>query len=74
MNGDTLVHEDEDAATSTGSEKPFHYVRKADMARSAIEGTHVAALCGETFPVREVPKKSAVVCEECQRLFSHLRS
>lgn len=68
---ETLTRPDED--TTTGSPEMFHFVRKADMARSAVEGTHVVALCGETFPVTKVPKKSSNVCPECQRLFGHLK-
>lgn len=73
MSTETL--ERPDTTTSTGDEPPelFHYVRKADMARSAVEGTHVVALCGETFPVTKVPKKGSPVCPECQQIFDRMK-
>lgn len=70
---ETLTRPDEDTDTGTKPPEMFHFVRKADMARSAVEGTHVVALCGEAFPVTKVPKKSSNVCPECQRLFNMLK-
>jgi len=73
MQGDTLTREDEDVALDTTPPEMFHYVRKGDMVRSAAEGSHVVALCGEVFPVTKVPKKSSNVCPDCERLFKTMK-
>jgi hypothetical protein len=57
--------------TDTG-DRLFHYVRKDQMAESAVLGTHVVALCGETFPVTRTPKPGSPVCQECQRIVNSL--
>lgn len=59
--------------TTDDSPKLFHYVRKAKIAESAVLGTHVVALCGETFPVTKAAKPGSPVCPDCERIFKTLR-
>ncbi len=59
--------------TSDDTPKLFHYVRKAKIAESAVLGTHVVALCGETFPVTKAAKPGSPVCPDCERIFKTLR-
>jgi hypothetical protein len=56
----------------TGPEM-FHYVRKDQIAESAVMGTFVVALCGEKFPVTKVPKPGSPVCPQCKEIFESLR-
>jgi hypothetical protein len=58
--------------TTDDGPKMFHYVRKAKIAESAVMGTHVVALCGETFPVTKAAKPGSPVCPECERIFRTL--
>lgn len=57
--------------TETGPEM-FHYVRKEKIAESAVMGTYVVALCGETFPVTKVPKPGSPVCPACKEIFESM--
>ncbi len=50
----------------------FHYVRKNKIAESAVLGTHVVALCGETFPVTRAAKPGAPVCPRCKEIYDGL--
>jgi hypothetical protein len=72
----TEVLERPDASTSdqTGDDTPkmFHYVRKTKVAESAVTGTHVVALCGETFPVTRSPKPGSPVCPDCKKIFESM--
>ncbi len=58
----------------TGDDVPkmFHYVRKNQIAESAVMGNHVVALCGEVFPVTRSPKPGSPVCPECKEVFDSL--
>jgi hypothetical protein len=58
--------------TDTGSPDDMsHYARKDDIARAAVEGTLVTALCGVKFqPVRD-PSRFPV-CQMCARLIEQL--
>lgn len=58
----------------TGDDTPkmFHYVRKDKIAESAVMGSMVVALCGETFPVTRSPKPGSPVCPECKEIFESL--
>jgi hypothetical protein len=47
----------------------FHYVRKADIAESAVLGTPVKALCGAIFTVTKAPKPGSPVCPVCQEIY-----
>lgn len=74
MSAETLTRPDEDTreraddGTGGGPNEVFHYVRKPDITRSAVEGGHVVALCGETFPVTKAARPGSPVCSECKRL------
>lgn len=48
-------------------------MKKDTIAQSAVEGTHVVALCGETFPVTKAPKPNSPVCPDCQRIYQQLK-
>jgi Protein of unknown function (DUF3039) len=50
----------------------FHYVRKEKIAESAVMGTFVIALCGETFPVTKAPKPGSPVCPACKEIYDSL--
>ncbi len=70
MTTQTEVHPEE---TSTGTgDRLFHYVRKNRIAESAVLGTHVVALCGETFPVTRAAKPGSPVCPRCKEIFQAL--
>ncbi|MBM9477473.1 DUF3039 domain-containing protein [Nakamurella flavida] len=72
----TEVLEKPDTQTTdrTGDDTPkmFHYVDKAQMAESAVMGTHVTALCGEKFPVTRSPKPDSPVCPDCKKIYQSL--
>jgi hypothetical protein len=55
----------------TGPEM-FHYVRKEKIAESAVMGTYVVALCGETFPVTKAAKPGSPVCPKCREIYESL--
>ena len=55
----------------TGPEM-FHYVRKEKIAESAVMGTMVVALCGETFPVTKAAKPGSPVCPACKEIYESL--
>jgi len=57
--------------TDTG-DRVFHYVRKNKVAESAVLGTYVVALCGETFPVTRTPKPGSPVCRTCREIYESL--
>ncbi len=57
--------------SDTGPEL-FHYVRKEKIAESAVMGTYVVALCGETFPVTKAPKPNSPVCPTCKEIYESL--
>lgn len=58
--------------TDDDAPKMFHYVRKSQIAESAVMGSHVVALCGEVFPVTKSPKPGSPVCPECKRIYENL--
>ncbi|HEV7450730.1 MAG TPA: DUF3039 domain-containing protein [Pseudonocardiaceae bacterium] len=63
-----------EATDTTGDDTPkmFHYVRKNKIAESAVMGTLVVALCGETFPVTRSAKPGSPVCPECKEIYESL--
>lgn len=73
----TLTRTDirEDTTTSTGNDTPkfFHYVKKDKIVNSAISGSMVVALCGETFPVTKQAKPGSPVCPDCEEIYKNLR-
>ena len=64
---DTTDHGDDDRP------KFFHYVKKDKIAESAVMGSHVVALCGETFPVTRSAKPGSPVCPKCKKIYSRMR-
>ncbi len=58
--------------SDTGTGDRFHYVRKNKIAESAVMGTHVVALCGETFPVTRSAKPGSPVCTRCKEIYEQL--
>jgi formylmethanofuran dehydrogenase subunit E len=50
----------------------FHYVDRTKSLESAVYGTMVQALCGETFPVTKVAKPGSPVCPECKEIYESL--
>lgn len=72
---DTLVRPEETTRDTTGDDTPkvFHYVRKNKIAESAVMGTMVVALCGETFPVTRSAKPGSPVCPDCKKIYDQMR-
>lgn len=73
MSTETQERATEDTSTGNDGPEVFHYVKRDKIVESAVEGTHVVALCGEVFPVTKVPKKGSPVCPECKRIYDKLR-
>lgn len=72
MSTETIDRPKADDGTGTDIPELFHYVLKSEMTRSAVEGTHVVALCGETFPVTRCAKTGSPKCPECQQIYETL--
>lgn len=56
-----------------GTPKFFHYVKKNQIAESAVMGNFVVALCGETFPVTRSAKPGSPVCPKCKKIYQKMR-
>ncbi|MDO5454056.1 MAG: DUF3039 domain-containing protein [Corynebacterium sp.] len=71
----TIERPDIREETQTGDDTPkfFHYIKKNQMAESAVTGKMVVALCGETFPVTKQAKPGSPVCPDCERIYKGLR-
>ncbi|GAC80285.1 MULTISPECIES: DUF3039 domain-containing protein [Gordonia] len=71
----TIERPDIDERTEQDDDTPkvFHYVKKDKMAESAVMGTHVVALCGETFPVTKAAKPGSPVCEKCKKVYEKMK-
>lgn len=69
----SLVEPDTADTTDSGDLEVFHYVKRDRIAQSAVEGTHVVALCGETFPVTKSPKPNSPVCVDCKRVYDRIK-
>ncbi|MFI5834581.1 DUF3039 domain-containing protein [Micromonospora sp. NPDC051300] len=63
-----ILERPEQKDADTGPEM-FHYVRKDKIAESAVMGTYVIALCGETFPVTKAAKPGSPVCPKCKEIY-----
>ncbi len=72
MTTSTEVLERGQDTTTDDSPKVFHYVRKAKIAESAVLGSYVVALCGETFPVTKTAKPGSPVCPDCKKIFDSM--
>ena len=64
---------DEREQTQDDTPKFFHYVKKDQIVNSAVNGSYVVALCGETFPVKKSAKPGSPVCPDCERIYKSLR-
>ena len=77
MQTETLERTDTDEQVDDGTDddapKVFHYVKKNKIAESAVMGTHVVALCGETFPVTKSPKPGSPVCPKCKKIYEKMK-
>jgi formylmethanofuran dehydrogenase subunit E len=70
---ETLERPDVREDTSSQPPEVFHYVKKNQIAESAVMGTMVEALCGEVFPVTKSPKPGSPVCEPCKEVYAQLK-
>ncbi|TSD98836.1 DUF3039 domain-containing protein [Gordonia rubripertincta] len=72
---ETDERSDVDATDGSDDDRPkfFHYVKKDKIAESAVMGSHVVALCGETFPVTRAAKPGSPVCPKCKKIYAKLR-
>lgn len=68
----TVVQENPQLKDADTGPEMFHYVRKEKIAESAVLGTYVVALCGETFPVTKAPKPGSPVCPACKEIYESL--
>jgi hypothetical protein len=60
--------------TDDGDHDRFaHYVRKADIVRSAVEGVAVVALCGKKWIPNRDPEKYPV-CPTCKEIYEALKA
>jgi hypothetical protein len=70
----TLEKPLESTTDNDDTPKMFHYVRKSKIAESAVMGSFVVALCGETFPVTRSPKPGSPVCPDCKKIYESLKA
>lgn len=73
MSTETLERPDVRENTTSQPPEVFHYVKKNQIAESAVMGTMVEALCGEVFPVTKSPKPGSPVCEPCKEVYAQLK-
>ncbi len=73
MSTEILERPDVRDSTTDKSPEVFHYVKKNQIAESAVMGTMVEALCGEIFPVTKSPKPGSPVCEPCKEVYAQLK-
>ncbi len=69
---ETWTEERTDTTTGDGDRDRFaHYVRKADIVRSNVEGVPVQALCGKVWIPNRDPDRYPV-CPTCKEIHSQL--
>lgn len=71
---ETLTKPETDDDTGDSDDDVFHYVRKDLIIKSVVDGDHVVALCGETFPVTKEARPGSPVCQECKRIFERMKT
>lgn len=54
-------------------ERFAHYVRKADVARSLVEGVPATALCGKKWVPNRDPQKFPV-CPDCRKIWEGFKA
>ena len=72
MSTETVERPDVRESDTGNANEVFHYVRKNQVAESAVMGTLVEALCGEVFPVTKSPKPGSPVCPACKEIYDTL--
>ena len=71
VEGDTLTRP---TPTDTGDHDRFaHYVRKSDIASSAVLGHEVVALCGKKWVPTRLPDEYPV-CPDCKKIYDQLKN
>ena len=73
MATDVLERPDTDTTDTDDREKFFHYVKNADIVRSAVEGSFVTALCGKKFQVTKSAKPDSPVCPDCKAIYDQMK-
>ncbi len=75
MSTQTLERPDVTTDETTDDDRPkfFHYVKKEKITESAVMGTFVRALCGETFPVTKSAKPGSPVCPKCKKIYDRMK-
>ena len=68
-----ILERPETKESDTGPDM-FHYVVKDKIAESAVMGTFVVALCGETFPVTKAAKPGSPVCPACKEIYESFKN
>ena len=69
---DTTTREITDRRLSDGDHERFaHYVRKADIVRSNVEGVPVEALCGKRWIPNRDPDRYPI-CPTCKEIKARL--
>ncbi|HXA60601.1 MAG TPA: DUF3039 domain-containing protein [Streptosporangiaceae bacterium] len=73
---DTILRPDSDVrpdlSHGDGDHERFaHYVKKAKLPESAVNGTPLVALCGKVWVPTRDPKKYPV-CPECKEIFESM--
>jgi len=69
---DTVLDEETITNTGDGDHDIFaHYVIKADIVRSVIEGTPLIALCGKVWVPSRDPERYPV-CPTCKEIYEEL--
>jgi hypothetical protein len=61
-----------DDGSGTDRNKVFHYVKKNQIAESAVTGKMLRALCGIEFPVTAEAKKGSPVCPACKDIYENV--
>ena len=61
-----------DDPTNEDGDNVAHYVRKADIVRSNVEGVPVKALCGKEWIPHRVPD-GMPICGPCKKVMASLR-
>lgn len=70
---ETRPEETGEEQTTDPGDEVFHYVKKSQIAESAVMGNMVEALCGERFPVTRSPKPGSPVCDECRKVYESMK-
>lgn len=64
---------DDQSTTDNDRPKLFHYVKKNEIAESAIGGARIQTLCGEWLVVGQTARPGSPVCPKCEEIYQTLR-